>query len=36
VDDDQDVREGMHMGLVATDYDTFFAADAVTALIEVR
>jgi hypothetical protein len=36
VDDDQDVRKGMHMRLVATHYDNFFAADAVTALVEVR
>jgi DNA-binding response OmpR family regulator len=36
VDDDPDVRKGMHMRLVANHYDTFFAADAVTTLIEAR
>src|ERR1035438_7929878 len=36
VDDDPDVRKGMHMRLAANHYDTFFAADAVTTLIEAR
>ena len=36
VDDDPDVRKGMHVRLAANYYDTFFAADAVTAVAEAR
>jgi DNA-binding response OmpR family regulator len=36
VDDDPDVRKGMHLRLAANHYETFFAADAVTTLIEAR
>jgi len=32
VDDDPDVRQGMHVRLGANHYDTFFAADASTAV----
>jgi DNA-binding response OmpR family regulator len=30
VDDDADVRQGMHLRLKANNYDTFFAADALS------
>ena len=36
VEDDPDVREGMHVRLKANHYDTFVAADALTALAEAR
>jgi DNA-binding response OmpR family regulator len=36
VEDDPDVREGMHVRLKANHYDTFVAADALTALAETR
>jgi DNA-binding response OmpR family regulator len=36
VDDDPDVRQGMHLRLKANGYDTVFAADALTALTEAR
>jgi two-component system KDP operon response regulator KdpE len=36
VEDDPDVREGMHVRLKASHYDTFVAADALTALAEAR
>jgi len=36
VDDDPDVLHGMHIRLRANDYDTFFAADALTAIAEAR
>jgi DNA-binding response OmpR family regulator len=36
VDDDPDVLHGMHIRLRANDYDTFFAADALTAVAEAR
>jgi len=36
VDDDPDVRQGMHVRLKANNYDTFFAADALTAMSEGR
>jgi DNA-binding response OmpR family regulator len=36
VDDDPDVRHGMHVRLKANHYDTFFAADALSGLIEAR
>jgi DNA-binding response OmpR family regulator len=36
VDDDHDVLQGMHVRLVANQYDTFFAADASTAVAEAR
>jgi len=36
VDDDPDVRKGMHLRLAANDYDTCFAADGVTAIAEAR
>ena len=36
VDDDSDVREGMHVRLKANHYDTFFAADAITTKAEAR
>jgi two-component system KDP operon response regulator KdpE len=36
VDDDPDVRKGMHIRLTANRYDTFFAADAITAMAEAR
>jgi two-component system KDP operon response regulator KdpE len=34
VDDDPDIRLGMNVRLKANAYDTFFAADAVSSLIE--
>jgi DNA-binding response OmpR family regulator len=36
VEDDLDVREGMHVRLRANNYDTVFAADALTAVSEAR
>ena len=36
VDDDPDVRKGMHLRLKANHYDTFFAADAITTIAEAR
>jgi DNA-binding response OmpR family regulator len=36
VEDDLDVREGMHVRLRANSYDTVFAADALTAVSEAR
>jgi DNA-binding response OmpR family regulator len=36
VDDDPDVRHGMHIRLKANHYDTFFAADALSSVMEAR
>ena len=36
VDDDPDVRHGMHVRLRANHYDTFFAADALSGMTEAR
>jgi len=36
VDDDPDVRQGMHLRLKANGYDTFFAADALSGISEAR
>jgi DNA-binding response OmpR family regulator len=36
VDDDPDVRHGMHLRLKANHYDTFFAADALSSMVEAR
>jgi DNA-binding response OmpR family regulator len=36
VDDDPDVRLGVHLRLKANHYDTFFAADAFDAIAEAR
>lgn len=36
VDDDPDIRHGMHVRLKANDYDTFFAADAFASVVEAR
>jgi DNA-binding response OmpR family regulator len=36
VEDDPDVRHGMHVRLKANHYETFFAADALTSLAEAR
>jgi DNA-binding response OmpR family regulator len=36
VDDDPDVTLGMHLRLRANHYDTFFAADALSSLVEAR
>jgi DNA-binding response OmpR family regulator len=36
VDDDPDIRHGMHVRLKANDYDTFFAADAFSGVAEAR
>jgi DNA-binding response OmpR family regulator len=36
VDDDPDVRQGMHVRLRANHYDTFFAADALSSMSEAR
>ena len=36
IDDDPDVTLGMHLRLRANHYDTFFAADAVSSLVEAR
>jgi DNA-binding response OmpR family regulator len=36
VDDDPDVRQGMHVRLKANHYDTFFAVDAISGMTEAR
>jgi DNA-binding response OmpR family regulator len=36
VDDDPDVRQGMHVRLKASGYDTFFASDALSGVAEAR
>src|SRR4030081_2688093 len=36
VDDDPDIRQGMHVRLKANQYDTFFAADAFSGVAEAR
>jgi two-component system KDP operon response regulator KdpE len=36
VDDDPDIRLGMHVRLKANHYDTFFASDALSSMAEVR
>jgi DNA-binding response OmpR family regulator len=36
VEDDPDVRHGMHVRLKANSYDTFFAADAVSCMSEAQ
>src|SRR5580658_11244654 len=36
VDDDPDVRQGMHIRLKANHYDTFFAIDALSGITEAR
>jgi DNA-binding response OmpR family regulator len=36
VDDDPDIRQGMHVRLQANHYDTFFAADAFSGMAEAR
>jgi DNA-binding response OmpR family regulator len=36
VDDDPDVRQGMHVRLRANQYDTFFAGDALSSMTEAR
>jgi DNA-binding response OmpR family regulator len=36
VEDDADVRMGLHVRLKANHYDTFFAGDALSAMAEVR
>jgi DNA-binding response OmpR family regulator len=36
VDDDADIRQGMHVRLQANHYDTFFAADAFSGVAEAR
>jgi DNA-binding response OmpR family regulator len=36
VDDDPDVRLGLHIRLKANDYETHFAADGLTAVCEAR
>src|ERR1700732_3902299 len=36
VDDDPDIRQGMNVRLKANHYDTFFAADALTSMVEAR
>jgi DNA-binding response OmpR family regulator len=36
VDDDPDVTLGMHLRFRANHYDTFFAADALSSLVEAR
>jgi DNA-binding response OmpR family regulator len=36
VDDDPDVRHGMHVRLKANHYDTFFAVDALSSVMEAR
>jgi CheY-like chemotaxis protein len=36
VDDDPDIRQGMHVRLKASQYDTFFAADAFSGMAEAR
>jgi DNA-binding response OmpR family regulator len=36
VEDDPNVRTGMHVRLQASNYDTFFAADAISGMAEAR
>jgi|HubBroStandDraft_1064217.scaffolds.fasta_scaffold18497_2 DNA-binding response OmpR family regulator len=36
VDDDPDVRHGMHVRLKANHYDTFFASDGLSGMVEAR
>lgn len=36
VEDDADVRQGMHVRLKANGYETFFAADAPSSLVEAK
>jgi len=36
VDDDPDLRRGLHIRLKANHYDTFFAADALSSMTEAR
>ncbi len=36
VDDDPDVRLGYHVRLKANHYETFFAADAISSVVEAR
>jgi DNA-binding response OmpR family regulator len=36
VEDDPDVRQGMHVRLKANHYDTFFAGDALSSMTEAR
>ena len=36
VDDDPDVRHGMQVRLKANHYDTFFAVDALSSMVEAR
>jgi twitching motility two-component system response regulator PilH len=36
VDDDPDMREGLHVRLTANRYETFFATDALSSLVEAR
>ena len=36
VDDDPDVLQSMHVRLKANNYDTFFAADAISCMAEAR
>src|ERR1700686_4136108 len=36
VEDDPDVRKGMHVRLQANHYDTFFAVDAISTIAEAR
>jgi DNA-binding response OmpR family regulator len=36
VEDDPDVREGMHVRLEANDYEVFFAADVISSVIAAR
>jgi len=33
VDDDSDVREGLHVRLTANHYETFFATDALSSFL---
>jgi DNA-binding response OmpR family regulator len=36
VDDDPDIRHGLNIRLKANQYDTFFAADAFSSIVEAR
>jgi len=36
VEDDPDVRKGLHLRLKANNYDTVFAADAFSSMVEAR
>jgi DNA-binding response OmpR family regulator len=36
VEDDPDVRHGLHVRLRANNYDTFFAADAISSVVEAK